>query len=85
VALLNPLISRLRKSKIMSAFLDAVNIAAVALILAVIAEIGKETLLDWKTITIAVMGFVVANFFRNINTAFIILGGSILGYLLTFI
>ena len=85
VALLNPLISRLRKSKIMSAFLDAVNIASVALILAVIAEIGKETLLDWKTISIAVMGFVVAIFFRNINTAFIILGGSILGYLLTFI
>lgn len=85
VALLNPLIPRLRESKIMSAFLDAVNIASVALILAVIVEIGKETLLDWKTISIAVVGFGVAIFFRNINTAFIILGGSILGYLLTLI
>jgi chromate transporter len=85
VALLNPVIPRLRESKIMSSFLDAVNIASVAIILAVIVEIGKETLLDWKTILIAVIGFAVAIFFKNINTAFIIFGGSILGYLLTFL
>jgi chromate transporter len=85
VALLNPLIPKLRKSKIMSAFLDAVNIASVAIILGVIIEIGKVTLLDWKSILIAILGFGIAFFFRNLNTAFIILGGSILGYLLTFL
>lgn len=36
VALLNPLIPKLRKSKIMSAFLDTVNIVSVAIILSVI-------------------------------------------------
>lgn len=85
VALLNPLIPKLRESKIMSAFLDAVNIASVTIIVAVIVEIGKETLLDWRNIAIAVIGFAVAFFFKKINTAFIILGGSILGYLLTFL
>ena len=69
----------------MSAFLDAVNMASVAIILAVIIEIGKVTLLDWKSVVIAMLGFGTAFYFRNLNTAFIILGGSIIGYLLTFI
>ena len=85
LALLNPLIPKLRKSRVMSAFLDAVNMASVAIILAVIIEIGKVTLLDWKSVVIAMLGFGTAFYFRNLNTAFIILGGSIVGYLLTFI
>jgi chromate transporter len=85
VIFLNPLIFRLRKSKIMSAFLDTVNIASVAIIFAVIIEIGKMTLLDWRTLAIAIVSLVVAFFFRRLNTAFIILGGSLLGYLLTFL
>jgi chromate transporter len=85
VKLLNPLLPMLRRSTIMSAFLDAVNITSIAIILAVIIEIGKETLLDWRSILIAVVSFAVVFFYKNINTAFIILGGSILGYLLTFL
>ena len=69
----------------MSDFLDAVNITSVAIILAVIIEMGKETLLDWKSILIAVVSFAVVFFNKDINTAFVILGGSILGYLLTFL
>ena len=85
VALLNPLIPRLRQSTLMSAFLDAVNIASVAVISAVIVEIGREVLVDWRSILIAIAGFLVSYFFRNINTAFIILGGSLMGYGLTFL
>ncbi len=59
VAFLNPLIFRLRKSKAMSVFLDAVNVVSVALILAVCAEMAKESVTDWRTIVIAVLGFVV--------------------------
>jgi chromate transporter len=85
VALLNPLIPKLRKSTVMSAFLDAVNVASIAIIVAVIVEIGRETLLDWRSILIACMSLIVSYFFKNLNTAFIILGGSIVGYLLTFL
>jgi chromate transporter len=85
VALLNPLIPRLRKSPVMSAFLDAVSMASVAIIMAVAVEIGRETLLDWRSVVISIIGFGTAFFFRNLNTAFIILGGSLLGYLLTFL
>jgi chromate transporter len=85
VGLLNPLIPRLRKSAVMGAFLDTVNIASIALILTVVIQMGKETFLDWRTIAIAISGFVVTFTFRNINTAFIITGGALLGYVLSFV
>jgi chromate transporter len=85
VALLNPLIPRLRSSKIMSAFLDTVNIVSIAIILSVIVEIGKLTLLDWRTILIAVTSFLVTFYFKKVNTAFIILGGAVLGYILSLV
>ncbi len=85
VALLNPFIPKLRKSKVMSVFLDAVNVASVAIISAVILEMGREVLVDWRSILIAIAGFLISYFFKNVNTAFIIFGGSILGYGLTFV
>lgn len=85
VALLNPLIPRLRKSAVMSSFLDTVNIVSVAIILSVLIEIGQVTLLDWRTIIIAVISFALTYTFRKLNTAFIIFGGAILGYFLSLI
>jgi chromate transporter len=85
VAFLNPLIPRLRSSKVMTAFLDTVNIASVAIILAVVVEMGRETLLDWRTILIAVISFFITFYFSKINTAFIVIGGAVVGYLLSFL
>ena len=82
VAFLNPLVARLRKSRIMSAFLDAVNIVSIAIILSVIVELGRSAMQDWKSILIAVMGFAVSFYFRKLNTAWVILGGALMGYLL---
>ena len=82
VAVLNPLIPRLRKSKIMSAFLDTVNVVSIAVILSVIVEIGRLTLLDWRTIIIAIISFAITFYFKKLNTAFIIFGGAVLGYVL---
>jgi chromate transporter len=83
VGLLNPLIPRLRKSKVMSAFLDTVNVVSIAIILAVAVEMGRETFLDWRTIVIAVLGFVLTFYFKKLNTAFVVLGGAALGYVLS--
>ncbi|MDF2430468.1 MAG: chromate transporter [Mucilaginibacter sp.] len=82
VALLNPLVSRLRKSKLMSAFLDMVNVASIALIIAVCVDLGKSSITSWKTIIIAITGLAVTLIFKKLNSAFVILGGSVLGYLL---
>lgn len=85
VALLNPLIPKLRKSAAMSAFLDTVNVASVSIILVVCVEMGKDSIRDWRGITIAIAGFAITLAFKNLNTAFIVLGGTITGYLLSLV
>ncbi len=85
VAILNPLIPKMRKSKIISAFLDAVNVAAVAVIVAVCVEMGKDSLTDWRTIVIAIASLIMVFGFKKVNSAFIVIGGAGLGYLLQFI
>lgn len=85
VALLNPLVKRMRNSELFSAFLDAVNAASVAMIVAVCFEMGKDAVTDWRTILIAIAGLFVAFGYRKINSIFVVLGGSFLGYLLALI
>ncbi|KKX46941.1 chromate transporter [Sphingobacterium sp. IITKGP-BTPF85] len=85
VALLNPLMKKLRNSKGLSAFLDAVNVASVAIIIAVCYEMGKETITDWRTILIVVVGAIIVFNFKKINSAYVVLGGSFLGYILKMI
>ncbi|SFO28122.1 chromate transporter [Paenimyroides ummariense] len=83
VALLNPLVKRLRNSKVLSAFLDAVNVASVAIIVAVCFTMAKETITDWKTIVIAIISIFTVIIFRKINSAFIVLGSAVSGFLLS--
>lgn len=85
VALLNPLIKKMRNSKLFSSFLDAVNVASVAIIISVCFAMGKDTISDWRTISIAVLSIALTFGYRKINSAFIVLGGSLIGYLLTLI
>lgn len=82
VALLHPLMKKIRDSKLLSAFLDAVNTASIAIIVVVCYEMAKDSIADWRTITIAIVSLVVVFKFRKINSAFVVLGGSLLGYLL---
>jgi len=82
VALSHPLIPRMRRSKSFSAFLDGVNAASVAIILTVCIEFGRATITDWRAILIAVASAVVVFGFPKVNSAFVILGGSLLGFLL---
>lgn len=82
VALLNPLIKKMRQSKRFSVFLDAVNVASVAMIASICLTMGKETLTDWRTLSIAIISMAVVFRFRKINNAFIVIGGALLGFLL---
>ncbi len=83
VSILNPLMPRLRKSNTIGAFLDAVNIGAVAVIIAVCIDMGKDSIVDWKTTTIAILSLLVVFGFKKLNSAFIVLGASVLGFALT--
>ncbi len=83
VALLNPLLKFMRNSKLFSSFLDAVNIASVALIFSVCIIIGQEVITDWRTVVIAIVSLILTFGFRKVNSILIILMGSVLGYCLT--
>lgn len=82
VALLNPLVKKMRNSKIFSVFLDAVNAASVAIIVSVCISMGIETVTDWRTILIAVVCLYISFRYRKINSALIVVSGSVMGYLL---
>ncbi|WP_345226881.1 chromate efflux transporter [Hymenobacter koreensis] len=83
VWLLNPLLPRLRKSQLFSAFLDSVNVASVALIVAVLVAMTRMALTDWLTLLIAALSLGVSLAYPKINSAFVVVGGALLGYLLT--
>lgn len=83
VALLKPMVKKMRNSLLFSAFLDAVNVASVAIIVAVCYDMGRDTINDWRTILIAILSIAIAFGYKKLNSAFVVLGGSILGYLLT--
>ncbi len=85
VALLNPLMKKMRQSKGLSIFLDAVNVASVAIIVAICLTMGKETITDWRTILIAMISAIVVFKFKKINSAFVVIGGALLGYLFNLI
>jgi chromate transporter len=82
VALLNPLVKKMRNSKPFAVFLDAVNVASIAIIVSICYELGRDTITDWRTILIALLSIVIVFNYKKINSAFIVLGGALFGYLL---
>jgi chromate transporter len=81
VLILNPLIPRLRRIVWTAAFLDAVNVAAVALMVAVTIRLGMDTLITWEAWVVAILATIAAFVFR-LSSVWIILGGAVVGYLL---
>ncbi len=82
VLLLNPIVPKLRKSKLAAGFLDAVNIGAVGVMIAVTFRLGEEILIDWRMWVIAILSILVTFLYKKISALWIVLGGAILGYLL---
>ena len=94
VLILNPLIPKMQKSKLLRYFLDAVNIAAVAVMVVVLVDMARLTVLDykagdwifdWRGALIAIMAFGLVFGLKKSNPIWIVLGGAILGYLLLLI
>ena len=84
VLLLNPLIPKLRKSPLTAGFLDSVNIGAVGIMTAVLIDLAKSVLVDWKSWVILVISIVITFGVKKANALWIVLGGAILGYMLRF-
>ncbi|MBD1824588.1 chromate efflux transporter [Cyanobacteria bacterium FACHB-DQ100] len=87
VAALNPIIPYLRRSKWASAFLDAVNASALALMTVVTIQLAIATFskssapyVDGLAVAIALLSAVLALQFR-VSAAWLVLGGAAIGWI----
>ncbi len=78
VAASRPLIPRIRRSRIAGAFLDGVNVGAVALMLAVTWQLSRAAVVDFLTAALAVLSAVAMIYFR-INSAWLVCAGALAG------
>ncbi len=81
IALGGTLFPRLRKSLLAGAFLDGVNVAALALIAAAAWNLGREALVDGPTFAIAIISGLLLLRYR-LNSAWLVLGGAAIGLVL---
>jgi chromate transporter len=78
VAVVFPLIPRLRRSPVMSAFLDGVNVAALGLMAAVTLELARSAFVDVLTVAIAAVAAISLLRYR-LNSAVLIVVGGVAG------
>jgi chromate transporter len=74
-----PVLARLRKSETMSAFLDGVNVASLALMGIVAVQLARASLVDTLTVLLAI-GSGVALFRYRVNTTWLVLIGAAIGF-----
>lgn len=80
VAISRPWIERLRRSPWTGGCLDGVNAASLALMAVVTWQLGRAALVDWLTIAAALVALGALVRYR-VNSAWLVLGGGVLGYL----
>ncbi|CAA0153616.1 chromate efflux transporter [Tenacibaculum maritimum] len=85
VLILNPLVDKMRASKILSYFLDSVNVAAVAIMLVVLVKMGYSSLISYREFIILVISILLIYKIKKMNSIWLVPIGAIIGYLLTFI
>lgn len=78
VAITNPLIPKMRQNRWLAAFLDGVNIAAIALMLGVTLQIAQSTLIDPLTVALTLIAAILLIRFK-VNSTWLILGGGVIG------
>jgi chromate transporter len=78
VAALGPILPKLRRSPWMAAFLDAVNVCAVALMAGVTVRLASDALRGWPMWAIALTALAVLWKWK-VNPAWVVLGGGVAG------
>jgi chromate transporter len=79
VAILHPLVPRIRANPWTAAALDGLNVAAIALMAAVSLDLGRDALVDWRTWLIGLVALGVLLRWP-VNSAWLVLAGGIIGW-----
>src|SRR5579872_5022248 len=83
VTLSGPLLPKLRRSAVAIATLDGVVVGSLALMAVVAWQLGRASIVDWRTLTILVGSAIVVSSLR-LNSAWVIAGSALCGWLLQF-
>ena len=78
VLISSPFIPKLRSSSWASGFLDGVNVASLGLMATVTWQLGHAAMIDWFTAVFALISAVLV-FRLKINSAWLVLGGGVIG------
>jgi chromate transporter len=78
VALSGVLLPRIRHSPLTRAALDGVNVASLALMAVVTAQLARAAVVDWTTVACALVAAVLL-FRWRVNSAWLVVGGAIVG------
>ncbi len=73
------LVPRLRESRVAGAFLDGVNVAALALMAVVAWQLGRAALVDFTTASLAAASLLLLLRYR-VNSVWLVLGGAVVGF-----
>lgn len=76
-----PIVKRMREWPAAGAFLDGLNVGAVAVLIYISWELGHDAIVDVPTILIAAISGVLL-FALRVNSTWLVLGGGIIGLLL---
>jgi len=82
VAISGPLVPRLRRSPTAGAFLDGVNVGALALMAAVTFTLARAALVDVTTALLATAGAILLLRF-HVSSVWLVLGGALVGFAVT--
>ena len=80
VALLNPILHKVRSSKHLKYLLDGVNVASIALMGSVLIRLFETSIVNIPSALIGIVSF-IALYFYKINTTWLIAGGALIGLL----
>jgi len=80
VAVSAPLVPRLRRSSVAAAFLDGVNVASLALMAVVTAQLARSAVVDPLTAALAVASTALL-FIYGFNSAWLLVAGAAVGLL----
>ncbi len=78
VALSGPLVPRIRRSPVAGAFLDGVNVASIALMALVTAQLARAAVVDVPTLVLAFASAVLLFRFR-VNSSWLVLAAAAIG------
>ena len=78
VTISGPLVPRIRRAPLAGAFLDGVNVASLALMAVVTWRLGAVALVDWPTVSLAVISAVLLFRFK-LNSAWLVAIGALVG------